>query len=106
MRVTETGCAEDFPTLQTLCEIFMLVKITRRNSLYTMCTYKRFLSSVNVFTLEPSESSKDFLTMVTHIRLLTSVKSFRSVMITRAAEGYSTILMCINELSSELFYAC
>ena len=71
-----------------------------------MCTYKRLLSSVNVFTLEPSESSKDFLTMVTCIRLLTSVKSFRSVMITRAAEGYSTNLMCINELSSELFYAC
>ena len=61
-----------------------------------MFTYKRFLSSVNVFTLGPSESSKGFLTMVTGIRLLTSVKSFRSVMITRAAEGFSTILMCIR----------
>ena len=68
-----------------------------------MCTYKRLLSSVNVFTLEPSESSKDFLTMVTRIRLLTSVKSFRSVMITRAAEGYSTNLMCIMKYQVNSF---
>ena len=62
-----------------------------------MFTYKKFLSSVNIFTLGPSESSKGFLTMITHMSLLTSVKSFRSVMITRAAEGFSTVLTwCIT----------
>ena len=68
-----------------------------------MCTYKRFLTSVNVFTLPPSESSKDFLTMVTHIRLMTSVESFMSVMITRSAEGLFTSLMCIR-LYFQVYY--
>lgn len=94
---TETGCAEDFSTLQTLCEIFMLVKMTRTKKYFIYHVYIQKVSvQWNGYTLIPSESPKDFLTTVTPIRLLTSVKSFRSVMITRAAEGFSTVLTCIT----------
>lgn len=97
MSLTETGCAENFPTIQTLCEIFKLVKMTRTKKQFVYHVYIQKVSAQwNAYTLILSESSKGFLTMVTHIRLLTTVKSFRSVMITRAAEGFSTVLTCIR----------
>lgn len=95
MSLTETGCAKDFPTIHCVRSLCLLKWQEQRKFIY-----QAYIQKVSVqwngYTLIPSESSKRFLTMVTHIRLLTSVKSFRFVMITRAAEGFSTILMCLR----------
>lgn len=57
MSLTETACAEDFPTIQTPCEIFMLVKMTRTKKEFI---YKRFLSSKMVILLYQVNVVKTF----------------------------------------------